>query len=143
MVQSCEAVVFHGIYIESMDLNTSAWDQSSINDLFDAGLEQMAEGNADRAVALLQRAVELQPGHSEAMHGLVRALVDAGRLDDAQTMTLRLIASEPEDVLAVTRLSMIYQQKGMIAEAEAAAARAKILGWKMELRGGPAAKIDL
>jgi hypothetical protein len=38
---------------------------------------------------------------------------------------------------------MIYQQMGMIAEAEAAAARAKILGWKMELRGGPVAKTDL
>jgi hypothetical protein len=43
----------------------------------------------------------------------------------------------------MTRLSMIYQHKGMIAEAEAAAAKAKILGWKHELRGGVSAKTEL
>jgi len=116
---------------------------SSINDLFDAGLESMAEGKASQAVELFEQLLALRPGYTEAIHGLIRALVDSGRLDDALERTQRLIESEPEDVLAVTRLSMIYQQKGMIAEAEAAAARAKILGWKMELRGGPVAKTDL
>jgi len=103
----------------------------------------MAEGDALQAAGLFEQVLLARPDDVEAVHGLIRALVDAGRVDEALKRTQRLIEREPEDVLAVTRLSMIYQQKGMIAEAEAAAARAKILGWKMELRGGPVAKTDL
>jgi Flp pilus assembly protein TadD len=131
------------IYIEGMSRDADADVNSSINSLFDAGLECMADGNASRAVGLFEQVLIAKPDDVEAVHGLIRALVDAGRVDDALATTLQLIEREPDDVLAVTRLSMIYQQKGMIAEAEAAAARAKILGWKMELRGGPVAKTDL
>ncbi len=122
---------------------TSANDAAAIDTLLDAALERMAEGKAAEAVMLFEQVLTLKPEYTEATHGLIRALVDSGRIDDALQVTERLIESDPDDVLAVTRLSMIYQQKGMIAEAEAAAARAKILGWKQELRGGPTAKTDL
>jgi Flp pilus assembly protein TadD len=129
------------IYSEGMSREDDA--DFRINRIFDAGLECMAEGNALQAVELFEKVLVERPNDVEAVHGLIRALVDAGRVDDALARTQQLIECEPDDVLAVTRLSMIYQQKGMIAEAEAAAARAKILGWKMELRGGPVAKTDL
>jgi Flp pilus assembly protein TadD len=135
------------IYSEGMSRETDAVDISSmhsnITEIFDAGLECMAEGNASRAAELFEQVLAARTGDVEAAHGLIRALVDSGRVDEALARTQQLIEREPDDVLAVTRLSMIYQQKGMITEAEAAAARAKILGWKMELRGGPAAKTDL
>jgi Flp pilus assembly protein TadD len=126
-----------------MSLDQGASDDPSVDSLIDAGLECMAAGDAGRAAELFEQVLAARPGDLEAKHGLIRALVDSGRVDDALAKTQRLIESEPEDVLAVTRLSMIYQQKGMIPEAEAAAARAKILGWKIELRGGPAARTDL
>jgi Flp pilus assembly protein TadD len=131
------------IYSEGMSRVNDADVDSSIDRLFDAGLESMAEGDASRAVELFEQVLAARPGDVEAVHGLIRALVDAGQVDDALVRTRQLIEREPDDVLAVTRLSMIYQQKGMIAEAEAAAARAKILGWKMELRGGSAARTEL
>jgi putative thioredoxin len=135
------------IYSEGMsredDVCLDSTIDSNIEDLFNAGLESMAEGNAPRAVELFEQVLIAKPGDVEAVHGLIRALVDAGRVDEALARTQQLIEREPDDVLAVTRLSMIYQQKGMIAEAEAAAAKAKILGWKMELRGGPPARTDL
>jgi Flp pilus assembly protein TadD len=131
------------IYSEGMSRENDVCNDSGINRLFDAGLECMAEGNATRAVELFEDVLAARPNDIEAAHGLIRALVDSGRVDDALARTQQLIDHEPDDVLAVTRLSMIYQQMGMIAEAEAAAARAKILGWKMELRGGPVARIDL
>jgi DNA-binding SARP family transcriptional activator len=84
-----------------------------------------------------------EPAHAEARHGLIRALEDAGRIDDALAAVKELIAADPDDVLAVTRLSMLYQHKGMIAEAEAEAAKAKILGWKQELRSGISPKTEL
>jgi hypothetical protein len=37
-------------------------------------------------------------------------------------------------VLAHTTLSILYQKKGMVAEAEAEANKARIMGWKQQLR---------
>jgi tetratricopeptide (TPR) repeat protein len=111
--------------------------------LFDAALECMAQGDAPAAAGLLKRAVQIAPGHVEATHGLIRALEDSGQLDEALHTAQKLIASHPEDVLALTSLSIIYQHKGMIAEAENAAAKAKIMGWKEQLRSGVESKSDL
>jgi len=111
--------------------------------LFDAALDCMAQGDPETAIGYFEHIVALDPAHAEANHGLIRALEDAGRVDDALDAARKLIASDPDDVLAQTRLSMIYQHKGMIAEAEAAAAKAKILGWKQELRSGVSARTEL
>ena len=111
--------------------------------LLDAALDCMAKGDAESAIEHFEHLVALDPSHAEANHGLVRALEDAGRTDDALAAVSKLIASDPDDVLAQTRLSMIYQHKGMIAEAEAAAAKARVLGWKQELRSGISSKTDL
>jgi tetratricopeptide (TPR) repeat protein len=111
--------------------------------LFEAALDALAGGDAAGAVAEFERVLAVAPEHNEARHGLVRALEDAGRVEEALRLTEQLIAEDPEDVLAVTRLSMLYQHQGKIAEAEAAAARAKVLGWKQELRSGVAAKTTL
>ena len=43
---------------------------------------------------------------------------------------------DPDDVLAYTSLSVLYQKKGMIPEAEAEANKARILGWKQQLKKG-------
>ncbi len=117
--------------------------QATVDELFDAALDRMQSADAAGAVERFERIVSLDPKHSEARHGLVRALEDAGRIEDALDAVFKLIADDPEDVLAMTRLSMLYQHKGMVPEAEAAAAKAKILGWKQELRGGVSPKTEL
>ncbi len=114
-----------------------------IDEVFDAALDCMQRGDADAAVKRFEAVLKCDPAHADARHGLIRALEDAGRVDDALDAVKKLIATDPDDVLAVTRLSMIYQHKGMIAEAEAAAAKAKILGWKQELRIGNSPKTEL
>jgi hypothetical protein len=38
-------------------------------------------------------------------------------------------------VLAHTSLSVLYMKKGMIPEAEAESAKARVLGWKQQLKG--------
>lgn len=116
---------------------------AEIDELFDAALDCMQHGEAAGAVTRFEEVLKLEPRHIEARHGLVRALEDAGRVDDALDAVKRLIEEDADDVLAQTRLSMIYQHKGMIAEAEAAAAKAKILGWKQELRSGVSPKTEL
>jgi tetratricopeptide (TPR) repeat protein len=118
-------------------------EAAQVDALLEAALDCMVEGDAAGAVKRFEQVLAVEPKHPEARHGLVRALEDAGRDDDALRVTEQLIAEDPDDVLAVTRLSMLYQHKGMIPEAEAAAAQAKILGWKQELRSGVAAKTTL
>ena len=68
------------------------------------------------------------------MHGLIRALQEQGDFDAAIAVAQRLLQLDPEEVLAHTSLSILYQHKGMIPEAEAAALKAKLLGWKKQLQ---------
>ena len=70
----------------------------------------------------------------DAMHGLIRALQEQGELDAAIEIAQRLLQLDPDEVLAHTSLSILYQHKGMIPEAEAEALQAKLLGWKKHLQ---------
>ena len=101
------------------------------------GLNQLAEGSAAEAVQSFRAAIAADPGFYEAHHGLIRALRDAGRLEQSIAAALALIALTPNDPLAHTALSISLQQAGHVPEAEAAAARARILEWKAELQSPP------
>jgi len=103
-------------------------------DLYYQALDRLAEGDAAGAADTLRRCLAVDPGKLDAMHGLIRALQEQGEYDEAISVAQRLIEIDPEEVLAHTSLSILYQHKGMIAEAEAEALKAKLLGWKMQLR---------
>lgn len=102
-------------------------------DHYYAALDLFADGKQEEAVAEYQKCLTLDPSHSEALHGLARAYQDANRLDDSIAISKRLVELDPDDILAHTSLSIAYQKKGMISEAEAAANQARILGWKKQL----------
>ena len=120
----------------SAGASTSDRNVTEADACLDAALDFMAAGDPEAAIPQLNRALELDPGHEAAMHALIRALEDAGRLEDALRLANQRIAAAPDDVLAHTRLSILLQHMGDVPAAEAAAARAKILGWKLELKGG-------
>ena len=101
------------------------------------GLDQLATGSAVEAVESFRAAMAVDPGHIEAHHGLIRALRDADRLEQSIGAALALTALTPNDPLAHTALSISLQQARHIPEAEAAAARARILEWKAELQSSP------
>ncbi len=105
-------------------------------DHYFTALDAMAEGRQEEALAEYQAAVASDPSFTEAMHGLARALQNLERYDEAIIVALRIAELDPDDVLAHTSLSMLYQNKGMIAEAEAEGARARVLGWKQQLQRG-------
>jgi Flp pilus assembly protein TadD len=69
------------------------------------------------------------------MHGLSRALQNLNRLDEAIDVAKKLSDIDPDDVLAHTSLSILYQKKGMVPEAEAEGNKARVLGWKQQLKG--------
>ena len=103
-------------------------------DHYYAALDLFAEGKQEAAAAEYERCLQLDPSHSEALHGLARAYQDMNRFDDSIAASKRLVELDPDDILAHTSLSIAYQKKGMIPEAEAAANQARILGWKKQIR---------
>jgi tetratricopeptide (TPR) repeat protein len=105
-------------------------------DHYYAALDLVSEGEPERALAEYEQSIAADPTFTEAMHGLARVLQDLGRLDEAIVAAQRIAELDPDDVLAYTSLSVLYQKKGMIPEAEAEANKARILGWKQQLKKG-------
>ena len=101
--------------------------------LYHKALDLVASGDPAAAVRF-REALALDPDLLDAMHGLIRALQDSGDYDDAIAVAHELIIRDADDPLAHTSLSILYQHKGMVPEAEAEALKAKLLGWKHELR---------
>jgi Flp pilus assembly protein TadD len=107
---------------------------TTAEDLTQRGLDKLAAGQPGEAVKKFRAAIAADPEHFEAHHGLVRALRDAGRLEQAVATALALTALTPNDPLAHTALSISLQHAGHIPEAEAAAARARVVEWKIQLQ---------
>jgi Flp pilus assembly protein TadD len=107
---------------------------SQAEELYYRALDRLAEGDAAAAAQILRRCLEIDPRMLDAMHGLIRALQEQGDLDGAITVAQRLQQLDPEEPLVHTSLSILYQHKGLIAEAEAEGLRAKLLGWKKQLQ---------
>src|SRR3981189_2400857 len=109
--------------------------RQTAEDLYYAALDLMAEGQLERAGVAYQESLGADPTFTEAMHGLARALQDLQRYDEAIAAPQRIAELDPDDVLAHTSLSVLFQKKGMIPEAEAEGNKARILGWKQQLKG--------
>jgi thioredoxin-like negative regulator of GroEL len=112
-------------------------DRTKAEELSQRGLELLAAGQAAEAAREFRAAIAADDTHVEAHHGLVRALRDAGLLEAAVGAALALTVLTPHDPLAHTALSISLQTAGHIPEAEAAAARARVLEWKIALQSPP------
>lgn len=97
----------------------------------------LADGRAADAVMAFRAALRADERCMEAHHGLIRALRDAGELEQSIAAALALTALTPDDPLAHAALSISLQTAGHVPEAEAAAGRARILEWKRELAATP------
>jgi len=97
-------------------------------------LDHFAAGDLQAAIGEYQQAIAKDPVFTDAMHGLSRAHQDAGQLDEAIAVAQRIAELDADDILAHTSLSILYQRKGMVPEAEAEANKARVLGWKQQLK---------
>lgn len=107
-------------------------------DLFDRAVDLVAEERLDDAVKTYEEAIALDPDFADAWQGLALALNELGRHEQAIEAGKKLCELTPDDVLAHTTLSRLYQAAGKIAEAEAEGGKARILDWKRQLKDGPA-----
>ncbi len=109
---------------------------SEAEQLYYDALDRLAEGDPAEAASGFRATLAADPGFLDARHGLIRALQDSRAYEEALGEAQALAAQAPEDVLALTAISILYQHLGRIPEAEAAGTRAKLLGWKQQLRAG-------
>lgn len=114
---------------------------SDAESLSQSGLNLLAAGSPAEAVKAFRSAIDADPANYEAHHGLVRALRDAGHLEQSISAALALIALTPDDPLAHAALSISLQHAGHVPEAEAAASRARILEWKIQLQSSANEKL--
>lgn len=108
--------------------------RAAAEDHYYAGIDFFGDGKLDEAIAEYNRALELDPKFADALHGLAQAYHAKEDFDRTIEAAQRIIALDPEDILAWTSISRAYQRKGMVPEAEEAGNKARVLGWKQELR---------
>jgi tetratricopeptide (TPR) repeat protein len=107
---------------------------SSKEDLYDVAIDLFGEGKLDEAIAKYKEAIALDPAFADAWHGLAMAYNEAGQHAGAIEAGKKLCELTPDDVLAHTSLSRFYQAAGMVPEAEAEGAKARMLDWKRQLQ---------
>ena len=113
---------------------SDADNRQAAEDHYYRALDLYAEGRHDEAIEQYKKAVELDPAFTDAMHGLARAYQDLNCLDEAIEVAQQIAALDPNDILAHTSLSILFQKKGMVPEAEEEGNKARILGWKQQLK---------
>ena len=101
---------------------------------FEQAVNAFGDEKLDKAIESYRKALEIDSGYQDALHGLGMALFNAGRVEDAIQAARRLIEIDPDDILAHTSLSMFYQSQNRIEEAEKEGNVARVLGWKQDLR---------
>ena len=102
--------------------------------LYREGFKHFVEDRVEPALECYRRALEADPELAIAWNGLSMALRQHGDLNGAIDAACKLVELEPDDPLSHTNLSILYQSKGMIQEAEDAKARAMQLQLAAERR---------
>jgi tetratricopeptide (TPR) repeat protein len=104
------------------------------DELYDAGVDLVADGKLEEAVAKYRAAIALDASFADAWQALALACNELKQHAEAIEAAKRLCELAPDDELAHTTLSRIYQAADMVPEAEAEGAKARMLGWKRQLK---------
>lgn len=112
----------------------------SKEDLYDEAIDLFGDGKLDEAIAKYRESLAIDPDFVDAWHGLAMAYNELGRHGEAIEAGKKLCELTPDDILAHTSLSRFYQAAGMVPEAEAEGAKARMLDWKRQLQEAKAEK---
>ncbi len=86
--------------------------------LYKEAFDHFVNDRLSEAIETYRRCLELDSELAIAWNGLAMALAQQGDLDAAIEAGRRLVELEPDEPLGHTSLSMFYQRKGLIPEAE-------------------------
>lgn len=108
--------------------------RTEVQTLVDDATLDFTLGEHDAAIERLHRAVELDPACFAAWHALAEIHFDRRELDKALEAGTIAVGLKEDDVHIHTTLSRIWMESGNKEEAEKHGARARLLGWKEQLR---------
>ena len=97
-------------------------------ELYKSGMAKFVQQDFAAALEDFGQALDLDPDFADVLQAAAHAHEKLGDFDQAVALAERAVACNPNDFLAHTSLSMFYQRKGMIAEAE----REKALGAQLQ-----------
>jgi len=109
---------------------------ASSEELYDQAVDCVADGRLDDAIAKYREALAIDPSFADAWEGLSMALADQGRWDEAIVAAKKVVELNPDEQLGYTNVSRIYQRAGNVPDAEAWAAKGRVLDWKRQLKEG-------
>ena len=109
------------------------------DDLYMEGLDLFADEKWSEAVAVFRSVLQLDAVYVDAYHGIARACFEARDeqpelLNEAIAAAEKIVELEPDDVTGYSTLSQIYVWKGDKDTAEMWGAKARVAGWKDQLR---------
>jgi tetratricopeptide (TPR) repeat protein len=81
------------------------------------GAEALLDDDVDRALPLLETAVDLAPGFDKALNNYGVVLLRLGRTAEAMAIYEKALATDPENVALLTNLVRTYQLMGRTARA--------------------------
>jgi Tfp pilus assembly protein PilF len=87
-------------------------------ELYKSGMMKFFQQDFTGALAEFDRAVELDPAYADVYQSMAHCHEKLGDLDAALSCAQTAVEHNPDDFLAHTSLSIFYQRKGMIPEAE-------------------------
>ena len=92
---------------------------------YSKGMECFSDDHLNMAVQELEKAVKLDPKYGDALHALAMCYYHQEDIDNALKWGKRFLEVEPSNPLAYTSLSIFFNAKGMIEEAEEMVAKAR------------------
>ncbi len=103
-------------------------------ELYDQAVDCIAEGHLDEAISKYKEALSLDPSFADAWEGLSMAYADKELWAEAIEAAKKVVDLTPDEQLGYTNVSRIYQRAGNVPEAEAWAAKGRVLEWKRKLK---------
>ena len=91
----------------------------STKELYKSGMSKFASQDFQGALADFEKALEIDPDYGDVLQSSAHVYERLEDYDSALRYATRAVDCNPDDFLAHTSLSIFYQRKGMIAEAEA------------------------
>ena len=99
------------------------------NELYDEAVDLRDKGDKQGAIAKLEEAVALDQSFAIGHGMLAKLFVDLADAEKAITHAKKVVELEPDDTFSYTALSVIYQRRGRIPEAE----HAKAIAWNKQM----------
>jgi Flp pilus assembly protein TadD len=99
-------------------------DRAKAQQLFKQGNSRFEKGAYEEAVALYEKAIDLDSSHAEALNNLGASLPHVGRYEEAEQCFRQAIAIKPNYADPYGNLGILLRSKSQLAAAEAALRRA-------------------